>query len=68
MNDDRSGRDRVRLPHEAGDAYDTAFYRAQLIGAAESVLAPSGWRADDIEAALADHEDATLSQFFGETT
>lgn len=63
VDDDTSGRERVRLPHEAGDGYDTAFYREQLLRAAESVLSPVGWRQPEIEEWLADREETTIAQF-----
>jgi DNA polymerase I len=63
VDDDKSGRDRVRLPHEPGDGYDTTFYREQLLRAAESVLSPIGWRQTDIEATLADRAETTIAQF-----
>jgi DNA polymerase I len=63
VDDSKDGRDRVRLPHEDGEAYDQAFYRQQVLRAAESVLSPLGWRQQDIEEALADRESATLSHY-----
>ncbi|WP_436901541.1 type B DNA-directed DNA polymerase [Halovenus halobia] len=63
VDDDRDDRDRVRLAHESVDSVDSSFYRERLLRAAESVLSPSGWRVEDIEAALHDHVDTSLSQF-----
>ena len=63
VDDDRNDRDRVRLAHEPVDSVDTQFYREQLLRAGESVLSPSGWRVEDIEATLHDHVDTSLSQF-----
>jgi len=63
VDDGKSNRDRVRLAHESGDEYDAAFYRDRLLRAAGSVLSPAGWQQADIEAALADREETTLSQF-----
>lgn len=60
--DDRDGRDRVRLADEA-EGYDAGFYRDRLLRAAESVLAPAGWRRGDIEAYLADRTDAALGAY-----
>jgi DNA polymerase I len=63
VDDSKAGRDRVRLPYEDGDDYDSAFYRERLLRAAESVLSPVGWRESDIESRLADREAATLGRF-----
>jgi DNA polymerase I len=62
VDDDRSGRDRVRLAGEA-EGYDAGFYRDRLLRAAESVLAPAGWRRGDIEAYLADRTDAAIGAY-----
>lgn len=62
VDDAKRSRDRVRLPDEA-ETYDAEFYVDQLLRAAESVLAPLGWRQDDIKEYLADHVDATLAAF-----
>jgi DNA polymerase I len=58
--------ERVRLAHEIEegvDGYDHEFYADQLHRAAESVLAPVGWRRNDIEAYLAERTDASLMVF-----
>ena len=62
VDDDATGRARVRLPHEAGD-YDVSFYRERLLEAAESVLSPVGWRQSDIEDELDGCDSRTLSRF-----
>jgi DNA polymerase I len=65
VDDDERSPERVRLAHESGDLdrYDGEFYADQLYRAAESVLAPTGWRQQDIEAYLADRTDTTLAAF-----
>jgi DNA polymerase I len=63
VDDTARSRDRVRLPHEAGEEYDSDFYRTQLLRAAESVLSPLGWNRRDIEATLTDRETLTLGRF-----
>ena len=63
VDDERDGRERVRLPHESGDDYDSAFYRDRLLRATESVLSPLGWRRDDIEAEVSGRVSLTLSHF-----
>jgi DNA polymerase I len=65
VDDDHSS-ERVCLAHEVEqgiDGYDREFYADQLSRAAESVLAPAGWRRNDIEAYLAERTDASLSAF-----
>lgn len=68
VNDEAEGRARVRLPHESGSEYDVEFYAIQLHRAAESVLAPCGWRVPDIDAALTEGHATQLDQFGGEST
>jgi DNA polymerase I len=63
VDDDRDGRERVRLPSENPSTYDTEFYRTQLVRAAGSVLSPVGWRAEDIEQTLAGRADPSLEYF-----
>jgi DNA polymerase I len=62
-DDARDSRERVRLARETPTDYDAEFYADRLVRAAESVLAPLGWRRADIEASLADRTDASLSDF-----
>jgi DNA polymerase I len=64
VDDDRAGRERVRLAGEAvqGD-YDVDFYEARAIRAAESVLSPMGWRAADVRSHLSSYRDASLDAF-----
>lgn len=63
VDDDRDGRDRVALLHERPETYDAAYYRDELCRAAESVLAPAGFRRGDIEAQLAERVDGSISAF-----
>ncbi|WP_336328807.1 type B DNA-directed DNA polymerase [Halovenus sp. HT40] len=63
VDDEKSGRERVRLPAEDCSAYDTAFYRTQLIRAAESVLSPIGWREDKIRKVLSSQATPSLDYF-----
>lgn len=62
VDDSKQSRDRVRMPDEATTS-DAVFYADQLVRAAESVLAPLGWRQADIEAYLAERTDASLDAF-----
>lgn len=62
VDEDRSGRERVRLPDEVA-GYDTGFYRDRLVRAATSVLAPVGWRRGNVEGYLASRTNASLAGF-----
>jgi DNA polymerase I len=62
-NDSSIGIERVRLPYDDPDTYDTAFYRDQLIRAAESILAPLGWERQEIRAAISETKDVGLRSF-----
>ncbi|MFC3957851.1 type B DNA-directed DNA polymerase [Halovivax cerinus] len=63
VDDSKSGRDRVQLPHEEIDRYDAEFYATELVRAAESVLSPAGWRERDIERYLADRVATTIGAY-----
>ena len=65
VDDEKSSRDRGRLGDEAlqDDEYDVGFYRDLTVRAAESVLSPLGWRRSEIEAHLANREDAAISAY-----
>lgn len=65
VDDAKSSRERVRLVDEAirEGEYDAEFYTDQTIRAAESILSPFGWRREEINEYLADHEDASLTAF-----
>ena len=65
VDDAKSSRGRVRLVDEAirEGEYDAEFYTDQTIRAAESILSPFGWRREEINEYLADHEDASLTAF-----
>ena len=54
--------DSVAFPRRVGE-YDIEFYQQRTILAAESVLAPLGWRRSDIELYLADYEDASITAY-----
>jgi DNA polymerase I len=62
---DGQGRQRVRLACEDPDVYDAAFYRERVCRAAESVLSPLEWRRDEIDAYLADRENASVTAYGG---
>ncbi|WP_440769955.1 type B DNA-directed DNA polymerase [Natronorubrum sp. DTA28] len=62
-DDDARGPERVRLPFEAGDEYDTDYYATQLVRACESVLSPLGWDRSRIRRALRDGRLLELSAF-----
>ena len=63
VDDDRSDRDRVRLPWEPIDRYDADFYETLLVRAAESVLSPLGWGRDRIRESLSGGRDLQLAAF-----
>ncbi|MFW5911198.1 MAG: type B DNA-directed DNA polymerase [Halolamina sp.] len=63
VDDEKQGRERVALLYEAPERYDAAFYREQLCRAAESVLAPTGFRRAAIEKQLAERVNGSLSAF-----
>ncbi len=63
VDDETQGRSRVRLAYEDGSSYDCEFYREQLLRAAESVLAPLGWRDTDIEETISNGTTPALSSF-----
>jgi DNA polymerase I len=63
VDDDRTDRDRVRLPWEDIDTYDADFYETQLVRACESVVSPLGWDRDRIRQYLADGRNLTLGAF-----
>ena len=65
VDDEKSACERVRLDGEdlQQGEYDAGFYRGLTVRAAESVLSPLGWRRSEIEAHLADREDATISAY-----
>jgi DNA polymerase I len=62
VDDEATGRPRVRLPFEATE-YDTDFYTDLLLRATESVTAPLGWERDRIERYLRDDRNARLTAF-----
>jgi DNA polymerase I len=61
--DDHETGDRVRLATEPNERYDTDFYDDLLVRAAESVLAPLGWRERRIREYLSETSDTTLGMF-----
>jgi DNA polymerase, archaea type len=63
VDDTKRSRDRVQLEYESPNQYDTEFYAELLIGAAESVCSPLGWRRTEIEEYLSMHRDASLSAY-----
>jgi DNA polymerase I len=62
VDDEATGRSRVRLPFEATD-YDTDFYVDLLLQATESVTAPLGWDRESIDRYLRDDRNARLTAF-----
>ncbi|MDY6771318.1 MAG: DNA polymerase domain-containing protein, partial [Candidatus Nanohaloarchaea archaeon] len=66
-NDEAQGIERVRLPYDDLETYDTAFYRSHLIRAAESILSPLGWDRDDIETYLSDTTTHNLRSYLEAT-
>ncbi|WP_323191705.1 type B DNA-directed DNA polymerase [Halostella sp. PRR32] len=65
VDDERDTRERVALAAEESEGYDADYYRDRALRAAESVLSPLGWRRGDIEAYLADREDAAVTAYGG---
>ena len=63
VDDEKDGRARVALLHEEPEDYDTEFYRDRLCRAAESVLAPTGFRQESIEEQLARRVNSSISTF-----
>ncbi|WP_247729552.1 type B DNA-directed DNA polymerase [Halovivax limisalsi] len=63
VDDSKSGRERVQLPHEEIDNYDAVFYATELVRAAESVLSPLGWRKENIDQYLSDRVRSTLGAY-----
>ncbi|GAB7011740.1 type B DNA-directed DNA polymerase [Halolamina salina] len=63
VDDEKDGRARVALLHEEPERYDADFYRDELCRAAESVLAPGGFRRSDIEEQLAERVNGSVSMF-----
>ncbi|WP_435062823.1 type B DNA-directed DNA polymerase [Halobaculum sp. EA56] len=63
VDDDARGLGRVRLAHESLDSYDTEWYRAQAIRAAESVLSPLGWDRERIRERLEGTTARTLARY-----
>lgn len=63
VDDEKDSQDRVKLEFETLDAYDTDYYTTLLVRAAESVLAPLGWRRDRIRQYLSETRDASLAAY-----
>jgi DNA polymerase I len=63
VDDGKDSRERVALPSEDPDTYDTAFYTDLLVRATESVLSPLGWRRDDVRDYLAETTETTLARY-----
>lgn len=62
-DDDKEGQERIRLPYENNETYDTAFYREQLIRAGTSLLSPFGWTKTDVDHAIQESRPTRLSAF-----
>jgi DNA polymerase I len=60
---DARGPARVRLAFEDISRYDADWYADAAVRAVESVLAPVGWRADEIRDYLAGTADETLARY-----
>ncbi|MDS0301191.1 type B DNA-directed DNA polymerase [Halogeometricum sp. S1BR25-6] len=63
VDDEKQSRERVALASENPTTYDPAFYRTQLLRAAESVLSPLGWRRRQIEAEVSSYTEQSLDSF-----
>jgi DNA polymerase I len=61
--DDGQSTDRVRLAAESPGTYDTSFYADRLVRATTSVLAPIGWRENDVREYLADRVDGSITAY-----
>jgi len=62
IDDSKASPDRVTLLDRA-NGYDVDYYIEEVLRAAESVLSPLEWRADDIRSYLSNQIDATLSRY-----
>jgi DNA polymerase I len=63
VDDNKTSRDRVALAHENPDEFDASYYETLLVRAIESILAPFGWRREDIREALAETRTTDLSRY-----
>ena len=63
VDDEKSSRDRVALPHEDIETYDASYYETQLVRAIESVLSPLGWDRTEIRRELAETREIDLMEF-----
>jgi DNA polymerase I len=60
---DGRGIDRVRLPFEDIESYDTDWYEDAAIRAVESIVSCVGWDRTDIDQYLSDTIDTTLGSY-----
>ncbi|WP_435362344.1 type B DNA-directed DNA polymerase [Haloarchaeobius sp. DFWS5] len=63
VDDKKSSPERVLLGSESLEEYDFAYYREQLVRAAESVLSPLDWREGAIEQYLQEYQDVSLEAY-----
>ncbi|MWG36250.1 type B DNA-directed DNA polymerase [Halomarina oriensis] len=64
VNDERRGRERVRLLEECSSGeYDTEFYADLVIRATASVLSPLGWRKEEVQGCLDSWKNRPLESF-----
>lgn len=63
VDDDASGKERVRLAVEAEDDYDAAYYEEHLLRAAESVVSPLGWDRERIDRYRRNSRDVRLTAY-----
>jgi DNA polymerase I len=63
VNADGQGTDRVRLPFESIDSYDTEWYEDAAVRAIESIVSCVGWDRADIEQHLSATTTTTLGSY-----
>mgnify|MGYP000199753545 CR=1 FL=1 len=63
VNADGRGINRVRLPFEDIESYDTDWYEDAAIRAVESIVSCVGWDRTDIEQYLTDTIEMTLASY-----
>lgn len=63
VDDEKDGVGRVRMQYEDFDRYDAEFYTDLLVRAAESIVAPFGWKQEDITAYLSDTTKRSLTPY-----
>ncbi|GAB7011472.1 hypothetical protein JCM31271_34150 [Halorubrum trueperi] len=63
VDNEKTSRERVALPHEEIESYDASYYETQLVRVVESVLSPLGWDRTEIRRELAETGETNLAAF-----